>query len=309
MSRNSSRCLAVVVGEIDTTGAPTLRETLTAALRSGSGLDLDLGDAEFCDFSGLRVLEDLRSQAMAAGRRMNVLNATSHVRALLAANGLHDLLASGGPPHQEDAERPPASLLTRVRETLAAVGFQTSPTDTEGAPGLSIEEQPRGIAVTWAAPTGLHRRAGHHHEPGAAEFPGIDNALHTALVVALTTAGFLMDDSPDTHEVIVTGERPAPAGGHDRAAVQEHARKAIDGHATVNEAIEVVASTGRLTPGQGRHVLGDVSRDTGIPLLRLSELIVDWAGGGQISLELREQLERSLARQQPCTPPTPPDAA
>ncbi|MFC5801956.1 STAS domain-containing protein [Streptomyces formicae] len=285
------RVRAAVRGEIDAEGAPALRQALTAALRSGNGLDLDLGDAVLCDPSGPRVMEELRSQAVASHRTMTIRNADPPARALLAAHGCHDLLADGEPPDGTDTHRP--ELLTRVRETLVGAGYQTSPADTDGAPGLSIEERARGIAVAWAATVGLSRPAPDRREPQAPVYPGIDSALHAAVVVALTNAGFLIDDVPDEREVMVTGEQPAP---------QE---AALVDRATVLEAVGVVAAVGRLTPGQSRRVLVEVSRKTGIPLLRLAEQIVEWADGGGISTALQEQFESSLARREPRTPPAP----
>ncbi|MEU2433763.1 ANTAR domain-containing protein [Streptomyces sp. NPDC007861] len=290
------RVRAAVHGEIDAEGARSLHQALTAALRSGNGLDLDLGDAVLRHSSAPRVLEEIRSQAVASHRTMTIRNADAPARALLVAHGCHDLLADGGPPDGTDPQRA-ESLLTRVRETLADVGYQTSPADTDGAPGLSIEENARGIAVAWAATVGLTPPVPDRQDPHPPVYPGIDSALHAAVVVALTNAGFLIDDVPDEREVMVTGEQPAPR------------EAALVDRATVLEAVGVVAAVGRLTPGQSRRVLGEVSRNTGIPLFRLAEQIVEWADGGVIPTALQEQFESSLARREPRTPPASHSAA
>ncbi|MFE7772688.1 ANTAR domain-containing protein [Streptomyces sp. NPDC057445] len=235
-------------------------------------------------------------------------------RTLSAAADRTDTDAAGsrGPSSDETAVPFPA-LFADVCHALADVGFQTDPQDTDGAPGLTVEAQSRGVVVSWADPVGAHTPSaadsGHEHV-SANGYPGIHRALGIAVVVALTGAGFRMDDPVRDNEVVVTGREPGHQGrgrSENDAAAAEMIREAVVARATVDEATGLITATARLTPGQGRAVLQEVSQHTGIPLLRLAELVVGWAGHGEITADLREELERSLARHQPLTGTAPPE--
>jgi hypothetical protein len=72
-------------------------------------------------------------------------------------------------------------------------------------------------------------------------------------------------------------------------------RHAVDSHATVDQAIGVVLAVGRLAPDDGWDVLLAVSQHTNIRLRRVAEEILAWVRTGELSAEIRGELERQLA--------------
>ncbi|MGW3160764.1 hypothetical protein [Streptomyces sp. NPDC001089] len=61
----------------------------------------------------------------------------------------------------------------------------------------------------------------------------------------------------------------------------------------------LVLAVARLTPEQGRDVLGGVSEVTGIKLGHVAELIVGWARSGQLCSDIRTELDQQLLRHAP----------
>ncbi|MFF3327485.1 STAS domain-containing protein [Streptomyces sp. NPDC002889] len=249
--------LAVVVGEIDIEGASDLLHALTAALRAGGGLDLDLAGVTFCDSSGLHALLEVRSRALASGRTVALRNAGSQIRRLMEVTGTLELLAPDILPPGARAGSGPASLCQGVRQALADAGFQISGHDDEEVSGLTVQAQPYGVLIGWTEPTGPSPSG----EPGlghemTAPYPGIHKALSIAVLAALTDAGFVMEHHVDGNAIVVTGEQPAelpassqrPAGRGDAAAPHERTKEAAASSAAVDEAIGINSAT---VPGTG----------------------------------------------------------
>ena len=90
---------ATVVGEIDLTTTPRLRDLLLGAMRSRVIvlLDVDLSGVSFLDCSGIGALVLVRNAAIQNGRQMRVTHPQPFVRHVLDVVGLLD--AFGVEPH------------------------------------------------------------------------------------------------------------------------------------------------------------------------------------------------------------------
>ncbi|MGW2231562.1 ANTAR domain-containing protein [Streptomyces formicae] len=76
----------------------------------------------------------------------------------------------------------------------------------------------------------------------------------------------------------------------------DHLKKAVDSHATVDQAIGIVVALGQVTPEQGWDVLQEVSQHTNIKLRTIADLIVTWGQNGELPAEVQAELGASLAR-------------
>jgi AmiR/NasT family two-component response regulator len=88
-------------------------------------------------------------------------------------------------------------------------------------------------------------------------------------------------------------QRTAPDGTHGASAArleQENAqlRHAVESHATVDQAIGVLAATRRIPPAAGFEVLREVSQHTNVKLHAVAEALIAW-GLGQPLSTLREK--------------------
>ncbi|MEU1001377.1 ANTAR domain-containing protein [Streptomyces tibetensis] len=77
-------------------------------------------------------------------------------------------------------------------------------------------------------------------------------------------------------------QHPLPADGRDDVVARlerENAqlRNAVDSHATVDQAIGVLAAVCRLEPAAGFEVLREVSQRTNIKLHTVADAVLDWA--------------------------------
>ncbi|MDX2764746.1 ANTAR domain-containing protein [Streptomyces europaeiscabiei] len=85
---------------------------------------------------------------------------------------------------------------------------------------------------------------------------------------------------------------------------QENAqlRRAVDSHATVDQAIGVLVAAHRLSPSAGFEVLREVSQHTNIKLHAVAETLIGWALGrplpGPVGLELDAAVQRRPHRGQ-----------
>jgi anti-anti-sigma factor len=84
--------IAVISGEIDITTCGAMRDTLTAALRSGPDLIVDLSGVTFIDCSGIRVLVAARNQAVAGGGTLTLRAPSAAVRRVTGILGLDEVL-------------------------------------------------------------------------------------------------------------------------------------------------------------------------------------------------------------------------
>ncbi|WP_258021866.1 ANTAR domain-containing protein [Streptomyces anatolicus] len=74
--------------------------------------------------------------------------------------------------------------------------------------------------------------------------------------------------------------------------------RAVESHATIDQAIGIVVAMGRLTPEQGWTVLRETSQHTNMKLTRVADLIVAWGCAGDLPEEIRRELDASLSRAQ-----------
>lgn len=110
---------------------------------------------------------------------------------------------------------------------------------------------------------------------------------------------------------------PVPNNPDDTGDESEHVlalekevqqlKEAVSSHAVVDQAIGMLVALGRVSPDQGWAVLKDVSQHTNIKLRNVAELILIWGRSGEITPDLRVELEDALDRHGPTQlPGTPP---
>ncbi|MFJ8803433.1 ANTAR domain-containing protein [Streptomyces sp. NPDC102487] len=86
---------------------------------------------------------------------------------------------------------------------------------------------------------------------------------------------------------------------------QEHAKELRDentqlkeslhARAVIDQATGIVVALGRLTPEQGEQIVHELAQHTGIKVRNVAQLLIDWARTGQLTTELRTELDRQLA--------------
>jgi anti-anti-sigma factor len=252
VTRNDKgRSLAAVVGELDMDGAPQLRQSLTAALQTASRLDLDLSGVSFCDSSGLHVLLEIHRHAEDGGRQSAIVRASPQVRRLMEVTGTEDLLTECV-PSAAGAESRFAWLLPEVARALADVGFPLCAPEDEDASGVTVQVERRGVIIGWTDIVGPRARGelmhGHEHDQ-TASYPGIHKALRTAVIAALRSGGFVVDERSDDGEIVVTDGQTAgvrrTSGGHgaDAVAAQEQGSDFGLARVTTADARRAAAST------------------------------------------------------------------
>jgi anti-sigma B factor antagonist len=91
----------MVVGEIDASTSPKLREACLHLTSTSDRLVLDLSRVTFMDSSGLHVLIDIQQRDDVTGVMLR--NAPGHVRRLLQITGLADQFLDPAPPQTEVA--------------------------------------------------------------------------------------------------------------------------------------------------------------------------------------------------------------
>ncbi|MDQ1012872.1 anti-anti-sigma factor [Streptomyces sp. V4I23] len=310
------RSLATVTGEVGSEAADTFRETLTAALDAGSGLDVDLSGVSSCDASTVRVLTEAFTRARDAGRTLAVVAVSPPVAGQLELRGATGLLEQRAPQDETDAG--PDDLLAAVCDALAAEGFDICAPDRPDISGLTVRPGPGGVVVSWADPLDLRARGelvrGHRRE-GPPRLEGILRALHTAVTAALTHAGFTVEEQPGQRRIVVTGHRepvgrPGPADHAHDAAGGTHETPGSDGEATtvlgrvrdavgadamIAEASGIIAATSKVGAAEGRAALVDASRRMDVPVPHVAELVIRWAATGEISADLREALQQGVS--------------
>ncbi|WP_327312261.1 ANTAR domain-containing protein [Streptomyces sp. NBC_01235] len=83
-------------------------------------------------------------------------------------------------------------------------------------------------------------------------------------------------------------------------------KEAVASHAVVDQAIGVVVALGRMSPDEGWVVLREVSQHTNVKLRNVAELILVWGRTGDMSEEIRTELEDLLDRHGPLQIPGAP---
>ncbi|MEV4334409.1 STAS domain-containing protein [Streptomyces sp. NPDC049597] len=305
------RSLATVTGEVGSEAADTFRQTLTAALDAGSGLDVDLSGVSSCDASAVHVLTEALGRARDAGRTLALVAVSPSVAGQLELRGALDLLEQRAP--QDETDSGPDDLVAAVCDALAAEGFDICAPDRTDTSGLTVRPGPDGIVVSWAGPLDLRARgelARGHRREGPPRLEGILRALHTAVTAALTHAGFVVEDEPGQRRIVVTGRRetvgrsgPAdharaasdgshgtPGNDGDAATVLGRVRDAVGTDAVIAEASHFIAATSKLDTADGRAALVEAARRMDAPVPDVAELVIRWAATGEIPAELREAL-------------------
>ncbi|MGW7494775.1 ANTAR domain-containing protein [Streptomyces luteogriseus] len=98
-------------------------------------------------------------------------------------------------------------------------------------------------------------------------------------------------------------QRSLPADGRDDVVArleQENSqlRQAVDSHATVDQAMGVLAAVCRLEPAAGFKVLREVSQRTNIKLHTVADAVLDWASKQKpLPLSVDRELQAALRRQ------------
>ncbi|MFJ4616814.1 STAS domain-containing protein [Streptomyces sp. NPDC088812] len=112
------RAVVTVRGELDLASAGRLAHALRAALAAAAdGVDLDLGEVEFCDCAALNVLIGLRGQGLEQGKAVGIRSAGPVVRRLLEVTGTGDLFAGPGGASR-GGEREPRAQVVHLRRAL-----------------------------------------------------------------------------------------------------------------------------------------------------------------------------------------------
>ncbi|WP_329331981.1 ANTAR domain-containing protein [Streptomyces sp. NBC_00663] len=86
----------------------------------------------------------------------------------------------------------------------------------------------------------------------------------------------------------------------------EQLKEAVTSHAVVDQAIGMMVALGRVTPDEGWVVLKDVSQRTNIKLRNVADLILIWGRYGELSPQIRAELEAALDRHGPTQIPEAP---
>ncbi|MCZ7456464.1 STAS domain-containing protein [Streptomyces sp. WMMC940] len=187
-----ARATVTVCGHVTGLDACGLDGTLVAALQqSRTGLDLDLSQVTYCDTAGLRMLLDVREQALASGRTVLVTVAGSFMGHLLDKTGTAQLFTTGTEPAGPDG----TPLASAVRTALLRAGFPL--TGRPGVPGfLHVRPDGEAVDVFW-------RTGGDRVGTRAA-----DRVLGDAVAGALTGSGLKIERRTDIGVRAVGGTTP-----------------------------------------------------------------------------------------------------
>ncbi|MEV1050193.1 STAS domain-containing protein [Streptomyces sp. NPDC059017] len=175
------RATVTVCGHVTGLDADGPAGTLVAALqRSRAGLDLDLSQVTYCDAAGLRMLLEVREQALASGRTVVVTEAGGFMGRLLEKTGTARLFTAG----TESAGPDPTPLASAVRTALLRAGFPLA--GRPGVPGfLHVRPDGEAVDVFW-------RTGGDRVTTRAA-----DRVLGDAVAGALTGSGLTIERRTD----------------------------------------------------------------------------------------------------------------
>ncbi len=81
-----------VQGQLDLTAERVFNEALTRAARFGRCVEIDLGEVDFIDGSGLGMLIDAERRARRSGRQLTIIAASRPVHRLIQITGTADRL-------------------------------------------------------------------------------------------------------------------------------------------------------------------------------------------------------------------------
>ncbi|MER5409036.1 ANTAR domain-containing protein [Streptomyces sp. NPDC002769] len=98
------------------------------------------------------------------------------------------------------------------------------------------------------------------------------------------------------------GPYPSPDGAPDAAMITRveeenlQLRRAVGAHATVDQAIGVLAALCRVPPAAGFEVLREVSQRTNIKLRSVAETVIGWALGQPLKPPVGPELDAAVQR-------------
>ena len=91
--RSTDRVVCAPWGDLDWSGATSLRHVLADVLRPGMQVDIDLGHVDFFDAVGISALIGSSRRAQSMGCRVRIGNATPDLDRRLQRFGLHWVLS------------------------------------------------------------------------------------------------------------------------------------------------------------------------------------------------------------------------
>ncbi len=86
-----------IKGQLDMSSASALDEAVARAVDSGGPVELDLGEVDFIDGSGLSVLMDAESRARLASHELRIVAASRNVRRLIDFTDTAELVSPLAP--------------------------------------------------------------------------------------------------------------------------------------------------------------------------------------------------------------------
>lgn len=89
------RRTVVLSGEIDVNGASDLQDLLQTTVSATPAVDVDLSAVQFIDSTVISALITAQRTALAAGRRLTVVNPTARVHRILNITGVLHALTNG----------------------------------------------------------------------------------------------------------------------------------------------------------------------------------------------------------------------
>ena len=97
-----------IQGQLDIMSVGAVDKALTSAARSGGLVEIDLGEVDFIDGSGLSVLMDAESRAQRASHELTIVAASRNVRRLIDFTDTADRVSPLAP--EPDGSRSAAAL-------------------------------------------------------------------------------------------------------------------------------------------------------------------------------------------------------
>ncbi|MFI9753467.1 ANTAR domain-containing protein [Streptomyces collinus] len=96
-------------------------------------------------------------------------------------------------------------------------------------------------------------------------------------------------------------QRPLPDTGREDAVARLEGevvqlRRAVDSHATVDQAIGVLIAVYRIVPEGGFEVLREVSQHTNIKVRALAEMVIGWGMGAALPPSVAGELDEAVER-------------
>jgi predicted amidohydrolase YtcJ len=96
-------------------------------------------------------------------------------------------------------------------------------------------------------------------------------------------------------------QRPLPDAGREDAVARLEGevvqlRRAVDSHATVDQAIGVLIAVYRIVPEDGFEVLRKVLQHTNIKVRALAEMVIGWGVGAALPPSVVREMDKAVER-------------